>query len=652
MSEEHNSIQSSEDFDGPDADQKRWSTEVRASKKHVEDWHERARKIIDRFIDKRDTTQPQNNTRVNLFTSNIQTRRATMYGRVPQCEVVRRYADPNDVVARVAAQMLTRLLNLDIEKETDDYATAVGLALDDLQLAGLGVARVRYEAEFETQPAQPAQIDPVTGLELAPEVPEQEVKVEEKVPVDYVHWRDLLWSPSRTWHEVRWVGFRTYLTREKFKERFGEEHLANVAAGRKPREREDGLKHDPWERVEVWEIWSKEDRKVYWFAEGAHNILDQEDDPLELDGFFPVPRPMASNLTTDSFMPVPDFTLAQDIYDEIDFVSTRIQRLERAVKVVGVYDATAEPVKRMLSEATDNELIPVESWALWAERGGMKGSVDWLPLDQVVGALDKLREYRTELIQLLYEVTGMSDIVRGSSDADETATAQAIKAKFAGTRMQAAQDEFARFATDLLRLRAEIIVKLCDDEYIVDGANVANTPDAPYVGEAVALLRDQRLKFRVEIKPEHIAATDWQELQSERTSILQAFTGFLQAAAPLMMQQPASAPFLLDILKWSIAGFRGSSSIEAVIDQAISQAKEALANPPPPQPDPKLEGIKAQVEADKVKAQLDVETATAKHQIDKQKLGVDLVRAQLDIAKEMAGMRAEAMKDATGGGHQ
>jgi hypothetical protein len=47
----------------------------------------------------------------------------------------------------------------------------------------------------------------------------------------------------------------------------------------------------------VFEIWSKEDMAVFWVAEGYDYLLDRKDDPLKLETFFPVPRPIIANQT-------------------------------------------------------------------------------------------------------------------------------------------------------------------------------------------------------------------------------------------------------------------------------------------------------------------------------------------------------------------
>lgn len=642
-------IQSAADFaKTPAGQQERWTIEIAAAKKDVKKWQADAKKLVDRFLDKRDS-QAEGDTRINLFAANLQTQRAMMYGKTPRVDVTRRFEDSTDTVARVAALMLERMLNTSIESDTDNYATALAQALDDRLLVGLGNVRLRYEAEFEDQPEVPAQVDD-QGNELAPAYTPAPVKTKEQVQVDYVHWRDQLWSPARTFGEVRWWAFVVYLTQDELAKRFGKDKASQVQMQRRQAGRDDGRKHDPWARATVYEIWSKEDRRVYWYADGCAEILDEKDDPLELEGFFPFPRPMIANATNDAFMPRPDFILAQDLYNEIDFVSTRITLLERAVKVVGVYDKTAEGVRRILTDGFDNDLIGVDNWAMFAERGGLKGQIDWLPLDQIVAALDKLRDYRAELLKLTYEVTGFSDIMRGEQQANETATTSALKAKFASVRMQSAQDEFARFATDVLRLKSQIIARHVDDQTILAESNIQFTTDAQLAPQAVQLLRTDGAKFRIEVKPENISMQDFDLLKSERTSFLQGLTMFLQSAAPLIAAEPVAGPYLLEMLKWGMGGFRGASTIEGVLDQAIAEMRQAASQPkPPPPPDPRVqaqqERAKADIEVAQVKAKTTIDTALAKHQIDKAKLNIEAQRAQLGIQKLTAEARLKAEAD-------
>ena len=75
----------------------------------------------------------------------------------------------------------------------------------------------------------------------------------------------------------------------------------------------------------------------------------------------------------------------------------------------------------------------------------------------IAEALGSLREQRKGLIDDVYEITGISDIIRGLSEPNETATAQQIKGQFAVLRISDAQTEVQRFCRDLIRMAAEII---------------------------------------------------------------------------------------------------------------------------------------------------------------------------------------------------
>ncbi|QSQ14055.1 hypothetical protein [Myxococcus landrumensis] len=604
---------------------KRWQAELKASKDALEKWHKQGRDIVKRFRDERDSER-DGDTRWNLFTTNVQTQMASLYGQTPKVSVSRRYADANDNVARVASELLERLLNADIEKDSDTFEQALEYALQDRLLPGFGTARVRYVAEFEHVEATEAQVEPVTGRVLVEAVEAYDRKTYECVETDYVHWQDVLWSPARVWHEVRWLAFRSLMGEKDFNARFDPDGTGNLWAQvpkhGKPNDGREDDKCQPWDRVEVWECWDKESKRVQWYVDGWQTTLDSKDDPLGLEGFFPCSRPLIANWTTDKVVPRPDFVLAMDLYNEVDLVSTRITLLERAIRVVGVYDKTNPGIQRLLGEAKQNELIPVDNWAAFAERGGITGAVAWLPLEQIVEALTALRDYRRELVDALYQVTGMSDIMRGASDPSETATAQGIKARFGSIRLQRLQDEVAEFATGIQKLKAEIIAKHFDPESIVSQANGLHTFDTDQLQQAVALIKSQFAHYRIEVKPESVALQDFAALRNERAEVLTTIASFIQAMGPLASQVPGSAPFLLQMLRWAVSGTKGSSEIQGVLDKAIAQAEKVQAQqeaegPKPPPPDPKLlqQQLKGQQELVKVQAELQADLARTQAEV-------------------------------------
>jgi hypothetical protein len=185
----------------------------------------------------------------------------------------------------------------------------------------------------------------------------------------------------------------------------------------------------------------------------------------------------------------------QDQARELDQITNRISLLTQALKVIGVYDKTQDAVQRLLTEGTDNTMIPVDNWAMFAEKGGLKGVVDFFPVEMVMNVLERLINARGVIKQDVYEITGIADIVRGASVASETATAQTIKEKFANIRIHDVQTDIARFASDLINMSAQLMTNFFQPETLIINADLADPqgPDFQYVPAAVQLVKDGKL---------------------------------------------------------------------------------------------------------------------------------------------------------------
>ena len=609
----------------------RWNDELRAFFKRTEKWHKSGRRVVDRFLDEGNNGSQM---RLNLFHNHVTTLMAMLYGATPKVDVSRRHADADDDVGRVAANIIARILDTDIQSGGEDFASMLRGALQDRLLPGLGTARVRYEVDTD-QIEVAAQFD-MDGNVLVEGYTETRV-TDERVPIDYVFWEDFAWGWARNWGEVPWVGFRTRVSKKDAKARFGAA-VANTLEYKSARPDEDNFGRemaDPTAKAEVWEIWCKEDRKVYWHQMGRDKCLDVKDDPLGLEGFWPCPPPMIANQTTKMLLPTPDFVMSQDLYDEIDLLQTRIHMITKAVKVVGVYNQSSTGLKRMLTEGYENDMIPVDNWAMFAEKGGLKGQVDWFPVDQVAATLDRLRGIRNETIQLLYQVSGLQDMMQGGLGGGQpsSATEQALRARFASVRVQYLQDDFARFASNLQSLKAEVISKHFEPSTIITQSRVLTTANAEMAEQAIPLIKDYNTaKWAVEIRPESIALIDYAQLKNERTEYLTALSTFLQSAQAAGKVAPEVGPMMLELLKWGLAGFKGSSEIEGVVDKAITAVVESQKNAAnqPQQPDPAM-----------MKMQMDMQKQNMKFQQDMQK---EMTKANNEMQKLKAGLEAELVK--------
>lgn len=611
--------------DTPEGWASRWKMELDYADKKISPWVDKGTEVVKTFLDQRPSIDVPS-TRLNLFHSNIVTLKSMLYGNIPKVDVERRYADADDDVARVACEMTTRMLNLDVEEAGEDYSSTMRSVLEDRLLPGLGAARLRYDFESEME-EQEEITHPVTGETLQP-ASQNEVLKDEWVDTCYVPWKDLKWSPCRFWTEMRWLAFRSYMDKKEVAQRFGEDVAKALPMNAKsPLEHANGGKSDVWSKAEIWEIWNKGDRKVYWYSPGYSKVLDIKEDPLEIEEFWPMPPPLCANLTTSEYMPVSDYVISQDLYKAIDTLQERIQNLIQACKVVGLYDKTqTDKLSQLLKPGTENQMIPVDNWAMFAEKNGIKGAIDFLPLEMVVNTLDKLVEMQSRKIDQLYQITGLADIIRGAGDPDSSATQDQLKAKFGSIRIQALQDEFARFATDMQKIKFELIAKHFDPETIMKASNIMSSPDAAtpdLIQKAIQLIKSPEVsKWKIEIRPETLAMTDYAQIRQERSEYINALGLFMQSAAPITQQAPTAAPILMELLKWGLAGFKGSNQIEGVIDRAIAamnQAQQqAQANPQPTPPNPKVEEHQAKAQAEQQAMQMKAQSDQGKAQIDMQ----------------------------------
>jgi hypothetical protein len=562
-----------------------WEKELQAAKRELTPFHTTARRINKKYLDERDDSSMAGTGRAsfNLFWSNIEVLKSSLYAKPPRVDVSNSFKDSDDDVSRVAGTILERMLNHDIEEDDEStFPEVTQQSVGDFLVVGMGQIWYRYEVDTETQSTE-AVIDPTTGTMLAAPV-EYEAIVDEDAPADYVYWEDFWWSPARTWQDVRWVARRCYMNREELVARFGEKIGRDVpVAKQKTKGDAAGPQNDPWEKAGVFEIWDKTTKCAYWHVLGYNIICDYKTDPLKLRGFFPCPKPLIANATTTNFFPRADYLLAQDQYTQIDELTTRLKYLIKACKVVGTYDKNSTAIGRVFSEGMENQLIPVDNWAAFAEKGGMKGQMDFVPIDIIAGVIDKLTVQRDVMKQNLYEVLGIGDIMRGQTNPSETLGAQQLKAQFGGNRLQFKQQAIGNWVASGQRIRAQIICSKFQPQTITERSNIEHSNDAPMAPQAVAFLKENgdSKMYRISIESETMAMVDWAQERDSRTQFLQAVGGFVTATAPLLESKPEAAPVILQMMKWGLGGFRVSKEIETVLDQAVAAAQQPEAEKPP-----------------------------------------------------------------------
>lgn len=516
-------------------DQARIMKMIDAYDREFEKWQKRCKSIIKIYTEDRRIESEDSPRRMSLLWSNISTLQPAIYAKTPTPDVSRRFQDA-DPVARTVSEMMQRCLIYSFDD--GDFDSLMRHVRDDFLLTARGTAWVRYEAETAPieavpgvadggmmdagEPAMPGDAeDDYDGetdelsepKDAAPPAPEEKI-VSEQVCYDYVHWTDFGHNVCRHWKEVTCVWRKVYMDKAAGKKRFGDKFKDVPMDYTIRSDDSDDSRIDTGVQATVYEVWDKSANKVYFLAKDGREPLEAVDPFLTLKGFFPCPKPCYATISTGSLVPKPDYIFYQDQIEEIDELTNRMAGLMDGLKCIGFYpsgsDDVAEAIELAIRKDKDNTLIPIPGWDKFKESGGGKGMIEWWPVEQVVIVLKATFEARKELINDLYQVTGISDIMRGEGDAGETAAAQNIKSQWGSVRIRDRQMALAFFARDCARIGAEIMADKFQPETLMSMSNMQLPNDADLQQQAmeqqIAMMQQQAaLKAQMQMAQQNAA---------------------------------------------------------------------------------------------------------------------------------------------------
>jgi len=614
--------------------------ELKIAERRDEKWRNEASKIEKRYRNDH-ADLPAKSKTFNILWANTETLRPALYSNTAKPDVRRRFG-AGDAAARGGSMIIERAIEAMLDNS--EFDVAMENAVQDMLLTGRGVARIHYRPTMEMQEVRMgltevnSDTEPFTrfadenGEERLPTfdnegaffMSEEETVSSEKVEIEFIPWDRIRFGPARQWSEVQWIAFESIQTRQDMVDNFGEKGKSAPMTVL-PEGYDEDLPEDVVKRCRVWEIWDKRERKVIFISEGATEPMMEKDDPLNLEDFFPIPRPLYSVETDRTMLPVPEFTLYRDQADELDDITARINHLVNMLKVRGVYDAANEELGNIF-KTTEGTMIPAHNWQAFAERGGFRGTIDFVPLEGTAQVLVGLYQERTRLIQSIYELTGISDIQRGSSDPRETRGAQMLKAQFSSLRLQPRQKKVQRFVRDLFRLMAEVIGEVFSPETMTKITGIQVTP------EMLDVLRDDD-SYQIDVETDSTVIADDAADKQAVSEYLNAVGQFMQLALAGGIPQEVAQKILL----WASRRFKVSREVEALLE-----------TPLPPGGGDK-EPNKASM--DMMKEQTKAETAKAKLQLDYAKLDsnqrikvaeLDLKQRELDQEREAMLLKAQA----------
>jgi hypothetical protein len=633
----------------------RWLLELNLADKEEKYWRERAEDASRRYRDEskaNDGKPYAMDSRFNILYSNISTICPAIYNQVPKPDVRRRYRDA-DPVGKEISQILERALSFTMDQY--DFDRTMKQAVKDQQVVGRAVDRVKYKPSFKAEKDEKGEA--------------YESVAYEEVCLEHVQWKDFRRGPGRTWEEVGWIAFRHLMTRDEASE---EENFGAVAeeaqldytpegVGGDEADKDNQALYDTFKRMIVWEVWDKESRKVIWVAPSLKDKpLKTEDDPLKLQGFFPIPRPLYATDSTDTLVPIEPFRFYRDQAEELDTITRRITGIIDACKVRAIYDATLQEMATLM-DASETTMVPAENVLTLAANGGIDKGVWVWPIEKIAAVLVHLYQQREAIKTTIYEITGIADIMRGSSNASETLGAQQLKAQFGTMRIDDLRREVQRYARDLVRLMAEIIAERFQPETLmVMTAVELPTPEnkqqamamaqqaqqtqqpvpdkvkeviqKPTWDDALQIMRqDGPRGFRIDIETDSTVTGNIMEEQKQMTELLQGVSAYIAQIGPAVAQGYLPIEAAKSMLLSAIRRFKMGREVEDALDQIGKQEEGAQ-----PKQDPAA--MAAQAEAERANQemqhaqQLAVQKQQADQAIQQQKMQFDQQAAQQKLA--------------------
>lgn len=289
----------------------------------------------------------------------------------------------------------------------------------------------------------------------------------QKVCIEHLDRKDFIHPPARKWCEVPWVDRVAWLSKGEFEARFPKKKDMWTGATKTVA---DGDDHEMTEgRARVHEVWHKHDKRVYWVADGCTEILDQGKPHYDLEGFFPCPRPAYGTMRPRTLDPVPDYVRYAGHFRKINSLTRRIYKLLDMVRMKGLVPSggdLGEAIEQLLADDSDAAmLIPVPGALLSGATGNF---VQWMPIAELATAIQGLLEARRELFADYDRLSGISDIMRGETQAQETLGAQRLKGQYGSVRVKQKCDEIVRVSRDVTFIAAEIMAEHFSAKTLLD----------------------------------------------------------------------------------------------------------------------------------------------------------------------------------------
>lgn len=687
-----------------------WRREIDNAK----NYHEKSKEIAKQYQELYESQEQEEETRLSLkstypiFWSNTQVLRPLLFSKLPKANITQSFFN-DDEISKISSELVERLLTY-LLKESD-AENQIEKIRDAYLVQGIGIPRIVFippepieikskkkkekpkiedEGESENEDESSSKDYSKDMAEGETEDTEEETSYEtdeskKSFVIEFVDYQDFLKSTEKEWSKLRWVAFKKYYSRRELVEYFGNKGekvpMTNV---KYESLNQDSQQDDLYKMCEVWEIWDKENKVCHFITfAGDGYVLSSEEDGYNLKNFFPIPMPMGLN-ESKRLLPSPLYSKYKNLVEDLTDIHDRISSLVKQAKFTGAYTSFAEQsdVENIMN-GEDGEFKPLKTTA---NIDDARKLVVFKPLNEIANTITILRTEKMALKQDIQEITGLSDIVRGSSVASETATAQQLKGNFAISRIQPLQKEVEFTIRDTLRLLAELAVekmsineiikitglKVIDVDLILTNAKQSLEmekqqaitlldPQQPDFQEKLAMLEQQvqigfqktikdlqdQLKgfviqfkdlpklaktikndklrcISIDIETDSTVKIDQNQEKMDRMEYIRTISGTIQSMVPAVQTGVISKDALNEFVIFASKPFKVGRNLENYLKNEEPIEKK---------PDPQAMMAQAEMELKQQELQLKAQEITGKLDLEQQKVNVEKAKVLNDQNK-------------------
>lgn len=656
----------------------------KASKTHREDaakaWAEyenqKVRLVGDKYDKSTERVYP-------IYWVSSKTIEPAYYSRTPKPVVIKEF-DVDDAVANTMSYIDLHLAKYLLR--VSNFDAVMSAAVQDFIHADKATTQIVYDTDSDEQeeriPLTPgaenqylnAQGQPVEGEVLKDEqgyfqVSSKVTPKNQKIYLAPIPYDEILHTPeAKTQEEIKDIAYKFCMTQEEAEERFKREDgsLPTITwkEGRSPEaERSDIKDNQPLGKyLEGWEIYCKEERKVYWISEQCKTeFLDKKDDPYGFRNFFPSPPFIIGSKPSKSLYPTPVYIQLAPTLMQLHEIYGKVFSLIQGIRRRAIVDGASPELIQALNDLSDQEFVAATNLNKIVEKGGIQNMVFYVPVQELVSAIGELQALEDTFKNLVYEWFGVPDIIRGVGDPVETAAAQEIKQNAAHDRFKYAKKQVRQLARDSLEMMVDLALQVFDDEKIARTCGIQYKPEHQQnFAQALQALRSDEERFiRIDLETDSLSYSDEQLSQQERLQVAQTVNNGLKEIAAISQTNPEYVPTALRTLLLVVEGMNGgiefSNGVRQAVQQLVDKANAPQEQGPPP---PDYEMIKLQLQEKEImlkesqigierqRFKIEVQNLSVKNDLEMQKIALENKKQDIEYEIKSLTTQLKAMETA------